>query len=753
MNDLARNTVLMASPGSACIADFENIALDDGNSHLLTKRNRQREMNKCLGASTRYADPSPKTSKPHPTQRNQSEVIRFDWEFSTALRLGFRYEPIHCTYNTIAKNQFVVRLDGADFMRFLLAGMERKSRAILKTVGYCEQPIWSHQPSGSASPQTSPPKKAYTSRNTIYFSGLSTIRYDSETHYDSTMHVIVTYRILRIVVLPVGHADPTLPNQTIPCPLTFACATFPALLSPAYSKRALDANASTILLLSSVGRVSVKHGLSGSTGYPGQFGIRKSGLCPVTAMVEVVGLKPCFFRIPAGCWAAGPAVGALSHAKVKYVMLLVQDIENFGLNFIAWKKGEVFWDSKAAGLNQIDFACLLLTAKKGYGATENLGAVFETCGIGSLGGRIGGTFVTILEIQATNTIMLLQFWRQWKMNSAIIIGYEGENIPLRGVAGLDFRHPTLNPAKPRYLPRSRRSFLELINDSLPENKMEGHGSKRVRMNILGKIGEHQGFPVSQQRAMEGLENERLENDSRPPPFLPLLLALFVMAMVRNSRRINSNFKTEDTCYAAKRLLRQRSLSFETPLKRLQGITRGTSCYLKCGSCYHFDTKGSTYFDNLGNNGLRMIISIPTQSFSQEYKMRGTCLLMFVKNTVGYGKLVDKHSSGLMVMVNILIGYCFLVSFSLQINTTIYRATVGLVLCAVFGRIRIGAELKELSGRILHCFNAVSFLSITLTFSRKYQENNGWFGRYHFGNQMAFTGTLQGRTGLHFITYH
>ncbi|KAF2463778.1 uncharacterized protein BDR25DRAFT_362456 [Lindgomyces ingoldianus] len=118
-----------------------------------------------------------------------------------------RYEPIHCTYNTIAKNQFVVRSDGADFMRFLLAGMERKSRAILKTVGYCKRPIWSHQPSRSASPQTSPPKKAYTSRNTIYFSGLSTIQYDSETHYDSTMHVIVTYRILRIVVLPVGHAE------------------------------------------------------------------------------------------------------------------------------------------------------------------------------------------------------------------------------------------------------------------------------------------------------------------------------------------------------------------------------------------------------------------------------------------------------------------------------------------------------------------------------------------------------------------
>ncbi|KAF2470634.1 uncharacterized protein BDR25DRAFT_355119 [Lindgomyces ingoldianus] len=226
-----------------------------------------------------------------PIQRNQSEVIRFDWEFSTALRL-------------VGTNQFTVltiRLPR------IIAGMERKSRAILKTVGYRERPIWSqgfqravlrtyvrtyrvrepyrtindalgtvrstnvskmpitdhflfqsylstplaalqaasilavstrlryvHLPlllpvvrtytkSHPYRPQNRPIVQyyaslealsgatnlvVYTSRNTIYFSGLSTIRYDSKTHYDSTMHVIVTYRILRIVVLPVGHAAP-----------------------------------------------------------------------------------------------------------------------------------------------------------------------------------------------------------------------------------------------------------------------------------------------------------------------------------------------------------------------------------------------------------------------------------------------------------------------------------------------------------------------------------------------------------------
>ncbi|KAF2475597.1 uncharacterized protein BDR25DRAFT_350958 [Lindgomyces ingoldianus] len=75
-----------------------------------------------------------------------------------------------------------------------------------------------------ASPQTSPPKKAYTSRNTIYFSALNTIRYDSETHYDSRMHVTATYHILRTVALPVGHAAwlSRMAHTIVACVLTMA---------------------------------------------------------------------------------------------------------------------------------------------------------------------------------------------------------------------------------------------------------------------------------------------------------------------------------------------------------------------------------------------------------------------------------------------------------------------------------------------------------------------------------------------------
>ncbi|KAF2469277.1 uncharacterized protein BDR25DRAFT_356517 [Lindgomyces ingoldianus] len=157
-----------------------------------------------------------------------------------------RYELIHRTYNTIAKNQFVVRLDRADFIESSLAvatsswyGEEIKGylengrrfqqevvRLILllhlqspekgsygkrvdkvvrsKQADYIlyekgampnelvrQRALYDDDlTSGLTSNLTT--KRVYTSRNTIYFSGLSTIRYDSETHYDSTMHVIVT---------------------------------------------------------------------------------------------------------------------------------------------------------------------------------------------------------------------------------------------------------------------------------------------------------------------------------------------------------------------------------------------------------------------------------------------------------------------------------------------------------------------------------------------------------------------------------
>ncbi|KAF2471475.1 uncharacterized protein BDR25DRAFT_354723 [Lindgomyces ingoldianus] len=132
--------------------------------------------------------------------RNQSEVIRFDWEFSTALRL-------------VSTNQFTVLTIQLPRIESSLAGtVNDQSRATNQVIPYCFfHTITAYSPCvlctyndnltlGLTSNLTT--KKVYTSRNTIYFSGLSAMRYNSETHYNSTMHVIVTYRILRIVVLP-----------------------------------------------------------------------------------------------------------------------------------------------------------------------------------------------------------------------------------------------------------------------------------------------------------------------------------------------------------------------------------------------------------------------------------------------------------------------------------------------------------------------------------------------------------------------